>query len=95
MSTVRIRDLPNLGEKSEAMLAEVGIATVGQLLDRDPVEVWLRVRAAVPGTSLNLLYALVGAIDQRPWQQVRREDKLTLLLRAEQAQYRLAASRVD
>lgn len=95
MSTVRIRDLPNLGEKSEAMLAEVGIATVGQLLDRDPVEVWLRVRAAVPGTSLNLLYALVGAIDQRPWQQVRREDKLTLLLRAEQAQYRLAAGRVD
>jgi len=41
------------------------------------------VRAHDPRASLNLLWALEGALTGRPWEDVARNDRLTLLLQLE------------
>ena len=38
-------------------------------------------KAAQPGVSLNLLYALIGAMENRDWRRVAREDRTAILLR--------------
>lgn len=73
--------LHNLGPTSRERLASIGIVTARQLLDADPFEVYARLKAAHPGTSLNMLYALIGAVEGRHWQQVRRTDRTSILLR--------------
>ena len=72
--------LPNLGPASAAMLARAGIASPEALQALGAVEAYLRVRMHSPHASLNLLWALEGALTQRPWQAVAREDRLALLL---------------
>ncbi|MFN7757987.1 MAG: TfoX/Sxy family DNA transformation protein [Betaproteobacteria bacterium] len=43
----------------------------------------LRARAAVPGTSLNLLNAPAGALDGTDWRQVKHSRRLELLMQVE------------
>ena len=76
--------MQGLGPKSCAWLAGIGIMTAGQLRARDPFEVYAELHASVPGVSLNMLYALIGAIEDRPWQEIKRERKTSALLRVEQ-----------
>ena len=81
---MRIRDLQGLGVKSEQQLAAVGITTVESLLAADPFEVYARLREVYPRLSLNFIYALIGAQEGVPWQQVARERKTEILLRLEE-----------
>ncbi|MFC3624600.1 TfoX/Sxy family protein [Vogesella amnigena] len=74
----------NLGPKSRQMLAAAGITEWAQLEALGAVAAWLRVKAVWPGASLNLLWALQGALCDLPWQQVAREQRLSLLLALEQ-----------
>ncbi len=85
---LRIRDLRNLGPRSEAQLASVGIATVQQLRERGAVEAYLALRRAGVTRSLNALWAMAGALEPWPegraWQEVASgEDRLPLLLEVE------------
>ncbi|GAA5166675.1 TfoX/Sxy family DNA transformation protein [Viridibacterium curvum] len=73
--------LPGLGPKSRDMLARIGIHTAAQLQAADPYLVYARLHASEPGISLNLLYGLIGAIENRPWQDVAREQRTEILLR--------------
>lgn len=75
-----IAALPGLGPRSAAMLAEAGIRTVAELRSLGAVAAFARVRRVVPGASLNLLWALEGALTGLPWQQVAREHRTSLLL---------------
>ena len=79
--------LRNLGPKSNAVLRAVGIHSVEQLRALDAVAVYSRIRQAGPDIgfkpSLNLLWALEGAISDRPWQTVAKEDRLSLLMQLE------------
>jgi DNA transformation protein len=72
--------LPNLGPVSTAMLARAGITSLDALRALGAVETYRRVRRQSPRASLNLLWALEGALTQRPWQVAAREDRLSLLL---------------
>ena len=74
-AVMRLRDLPGLGPASEAMLVEAGIDTPAALQRAGAVGAFLAVERSLGGTSLNLLYALVGAIEGRPWTAVAREDR--------------------
>lgn len=76
-----IRDLAGLGPKSEQMLAAIGIETVEGFMAADAFELYLQLRAQQPGLSLNMLYAMLGAQQNRPWQEVAREDKTAILMR--------------
>lgn len=84
-ATVPLRTLQNLGPKSAEALARVGVRTVEQLRQADAIELYVRLRAAWPGTSLNMLYALIGAQEDKPWREIQRERRTELLLRLEDA----------
>jgi DNA transformation protein len=78
-----LSSLKGLGPRSEDMLAQVGIHSAEALLAADPYEVYARLKATVPGISLNALYALMGAIEDRNWLDIKRERKGEILMRLE------------
>lgn len=66
-----LRSLRNIGSRSEEWLNRIGIFTVEQLLDLGSVVVYQELKAAFPEEiSLNMLYALQGAILDIPWDQL-------------------------
>jgi predicted flap endonuclease-1-like 5' DNA nuclease len=75
--------LRNLGPRSAAMLAAAGITTRAQLRRLGAVAAFVRARRHDAGVSLNLLYALAGALDGMHWRQVQRERRLELLTAVE------------
>jgi hypothetical protein len=77
--------LRNLGPQSQRMLAAAGIRSPQALQRLGAVAAYQRVQAAVPSASLNLLYALVGALEDQDWRHVRRTRKLALLMALEAA----------
>jgi DNA transformation protein len=83
MSAAAIADLRGLGPKSQAMLASAGITTVAQLRRLGAVRAYARVRARHNNASLNLLWAIEGALTGLPWQEVAKEHRLSLLLALE------------
>lgn len=75
---LRIRDLPGLGRKSEAQLAEVGIETVQALRQLGPARAWLALKFRFGRTiSRNFLHALDAGIRGVDWRS------LTPVLKAE------------
>lgn len=76
--------LPNLGPKSVAMLAAAGVTTTAQLRALGAVATYVRVKAVWPAASLNLLWALEGALSGVPWRTVAREHRTSLLAALEQ-----------
>ena len=80
-SSAPVDALKGLGPKSRLMLAAIGIETAEQLRARDPFEVYAALKAAHAGVSLNMLYGLIGAVENRPWRNVARDDRTTILLR--------------
>ncbi len=79
-------DWPNLGPKSREMLAQAGLRQWRQVQALGSVRAYVRVRQKVAGASLNLLWALEGALSGRPWQQVAQEDRASLLMALEDVQ---------
>ena len=81
-----LADLVNLGPKSQDMLASVHIHSVAQLRKLGAVAAYARVKQANAKASLNLLWALEGALTGLPWQVVARAHRTSLLLALEQHQ---------
>jgi hypothetical protein len=82
---LRIRDLRNLGVKSERMLAAIGIYTADELRRQGAVRTFAELKRRGQAPSLNTLWALAGALDPWPegthWRDVARgESRLSLLL---------------
>ncbi len=78
----QISELPNFGPKSQQMLAQAGIHTLEQLRVLGAVRAYLQVKRS-SNASLNLLWAMEGALTGRHWQDVARNDRLSLLLQLE------------
>ncbi len=79
-----LASLPNLGPKSQALLAAAGITTLAQLQALGSVAAYAQVKATRADATLNLLWALEGALSGLPWQVVAREHRTSLLLALEQ-----------
>lgn len=79
----RIADLPNFGPKSQQMLEQAGIKTVEQLRQLGAVRAYLQVKRHGGNASLNLLWALEGALTGQHWQVVAKEERLRLLMELE------------
>ena len=75
--------MQNLGPRSWEMLASVGIADEAALRQIGSVRAFAKVRLHSPKASLNLLWALDGALHGLAWQQVAREHRTSLLLALE------------
>lgn len=84
MQQKNLTDLPGLGPKSAAYLAQIGIYTAAQLRAEGAIPVFIRLRKSCqPPPSLNFLYALVGAIEGEHWLKVAKQDKWQLLMELE------------
>lgn len=73
-------DLKGLGPKSLQMLAEVGIHDFEQLQTIGAVAAYFSVKSSNKAATLNLLWALEGAITGVHWQEVARLERTRLLL---------------
>ena len=80
-SNKQLRDLKGFGPKSEEILAKVGVCSVEQFLSCDPFVLYADLKREVKGTGLNSIYAIIGAQQDRHWQDVARKDKEEILLR--------------
>ena len=78
-----LRDLRNLGAASQMMLGVAGIDSTHELTRLGAVEAYVRVEESGATPSLNLLYALEGAISGRSWQEVSRTQRTRLLTELE------------
>ena len=85
--------LRNIGPKSAAWLRQVGLRTEADLVAVGPVEAFMRVRRAGFKPTMNLLYALEGALCDCHWQDVPELRRLQLVQEAEAAIALLPPSR--
>jgi DNA transformation protein and related proteins len=85
MAGTKIR---NVGPKSAAWLRQVGVRTTEDLNRIGPVEAFLKVKRAGFRPSLNLLYAMAGAMADCHWAELpeaRKQELLSALEAAESA----------
>src|SRR3546814_12687118 len=75
----------NIGPKGAAWLRQVGLRTPEDLAQAGPLEAFMRVKRAGFKPSLNLLYALEGALQDCHWQEVPDERRVELVEQAEAA----------
>ncbi len=81
-----IQTLKNLGKKSQSMLNKAGIYNRGDLLQLGAVNAFLKVKKYCSiQPSINLLYSMVGALTEKRWQKIAKEDKIRLLMELEDA----------
>ena len=71
--------LPGLGPASAALLAQLGVHDADSLRGRDAFELYAALKAIAPKTSLNMLYALIGAQEGVNWRVIARERRSALL----------------
>jgi TfoX-like protein len=83
MATSKIR---NVGPKSAAWLRQIGVRTTEDLTRVGPVEAFLKVKRAGFRPSLNLLYAMAGAMADCHWADLPEERKQELLAALEAAE---------
>jgi len=69
----------NVGPKSAAWLRQVGVRTQEDLERLGPVDAFMKVKRAGFRPSLNLLYALAGAIENCHWADLPDERKAALV----------------
>ena len=77
--------LRNIGPKSMAWLRQTGVRTLDDLKAVGALAADVRVKRAGFKPSLNLLYALEGAILDCHWQEIPDERRSALILQADEA----------
>jgi|OM-RGC.v1.031590249 TfoX C-terminal domain. len=76
-----IRQLMNLGVKSEKALYEINIRTVDAFKSADVFDLYRQFGASGLEMNLNMLYAMIGAQENVHWQRIKVERKTEILLR--------------
>jgi DNA transformation protein len=67
--------LPNIAEKVEKQLNEVGIETVEQLEKCGSKQAWLKIKEIDDSACINRLCALEGAIQRIRWHNLSEQTK--------------------
>ncbi|MEN6419308.1 MAG: TfoX/Sxy family protein [Clostridiaceae bacterium] len=70
--------LPNIADKLETQLNEVGITTFDELKQVGSREAWLRILARDPSACIMRLSALEGAIQGVRWHHLDEQTKASL-----------------
>ena len=81
MKEQKVEDLMNLGKKSTECLKEIGIFTKSDLIEFGPIEAYVKLKqeAKILKPSLNLLYAMVGAVQDVHWLEIAKNHKDELI----------------
>lgn len=85
--------LQNIGPKSAAWLRQVGIHQRAELAELGAVDAFIKVKRAGFRPSLNLLYALEGALCDCHWQALSAERREQLAIEAGEASVDLPPAR--
>lgn len=80
----QLSDMAGLGPVTAAWLAQIGIHSPAELRAADPFAVYAQLRETVKGVNVLALYALIGAIENRHWQDIKRERRTEIMLRLEE-----------
>lgn len=83
----------NIGPKSAAWLRQVGVHSAAQLAELGAVGTFIKIKRAGFKPSLNLLYALEGALLDCHWQDVPGPRRSELILAADAASALLPPAR--
>lgn len=83
----------NIGPKSAAWLRQVGLRTRADIEAVGPVEAFMRVKRAGFKPTMNLLYAIEGALLDCHWQEIPDARRVELVAAAEAAIARLPPPR--
>lgn len=75
--------IKNIGPKSMAWLRQTGIRTQAELEATGSLAAYVRIKRAGFKPSLNMLYAMEGAILGCHWQEIPAERRSELILAAE------------
>ncbi len=78
--------LRNLGPKTREWLAAIGVRTHRELARLGAIETYLRLQEAGCKVSLNALWALEGALQDRDWKDIARHERSRLILELDAAQ---------
>ncbi len=79
-----IENLQNIGPKSVALLRAAGIDSLDHLREMGAVSAYRRLKFVDPRTvSLNMLWALQGALTGRDWKDIPAVEKDRLRIDAE------------
>jgi TfoX C-terminal domain len=81
---MKISKMRNLGSKSEAMLAQIGVNSSYDLENLGAVEAFKQLRASDEKVSLVMLYAMHGALTNQAWEMLPPDEKQALKLAVEQ-----------
>ncbi len=76
-----VESMQALGPMSRRLLAQIGVKSASQLRARDPFDVYAQLKALDNSVSLNMLYGLIAAIEDRDWREVARSDRTRILMR--------------
>jgi len=80
MTEKTISEMINLGPKSAKMLADAGIKTVAELEEYGAVDAFLAIKREGIPVSLNMLYAIHGALNDIHWNQIDRVERANLIM---------------
>ena len=83
-SEAAVESLPNLGPMASAVLRRCGILSAGQLRQLGPSRAYLCVKREYGQAPRTLLWALQGALSDRPWQQMAIAERAGLLLEVDE-----------
>lgn len=75
---VRLRDLPNIGNRLEERLIKAGINDVGALKQMGSKQAFIKLRSLEGDTCFNTLCALEGAVQGIRWHYLDSETKAGL-----------------
>lgn len=75
----KLTDMQGIGPKCDSLLRQVGICSPDDLRQLGAMEAYCRIIEETDFTPhIALLYALVGAVEDRSWQEVAHTDKARL-----------------
>ncbi|MCE2593662.1 TfoX/Sxy family protein [Motilimonas cestriensis] len=81
---MKLRNLPGLGPKSEQMLVAAGVDSITVLRQLGAIKAFIKVSQHQGKTpSLNLLYALVGALEGEHWLTIAKTQRAELVMALE------------
>lgn len=80
MSEKELAELLNIGAKSAQTLVAAGVATVVELKERGAVDAYLAIKREGIPVSLNMLYAMHGAINNVHWNKLDKDERENLIM---------------
>jgi DNA transformation protein and related proteins len=76
-----LSELRGLGPVSVGWLTQAGIRSTRQLRQADLYALYARIKSQQSKVSINLLYALMGAVEDQDWRKIAKERRSEVLMR--------------